>query len=136
MRKLGVTAALLILPLAILGSSLAFLMVPTLYVASALVISENGLNYSLQQTARESLYVVTTPDEKYKARAFTNMFVHRLAKGAAIFVVIGLIHLSIPVRYLSLVTVVVMSLMIFCSIFAGRRFREKSLVEEAQVKAA
>jgi AAA family ATP:ADP antiporter len=136
MRRLGLTVALLVLPLAILGSSGAFLVAPTLAAASLLHISDNGLNYSIQQTARESLYVVTTPDEKYKARAFTNMFVQRLAKGLSIFLLMGLLALQIEINLMSLVTIVVAVLMILFSLYAGREFARKSRTEERQPEAA
>jgi len=126
MRKLGLVVALLVLPLAIVGSSAAFFAVSTLYVGSLLHVSDNGLNYSIQQTSRESLYVVTTPDEKYKARAFTNMFVQRLGKGLSILAVMGLIALDVGVKYLSLLTISVAIGMILCSIYAGRHFAQKS----------
>lgn len=126
MRKFGLVTTLLVMPVAILLSSVAFLASPTLMVASLLVISDNGLNYSIQQTGRESLYVITTPDEKYKARAFTNMFVQRFAKGIGIFLTMGLSLTPIPIQYLSLFTVAVVILMILCSVFAGRHFMRKS----------
>ncbi|MBI1940072.1 MAG: MFS transporter [Acidobacteria bacterium] len=136
MRKLGVTAALLVLPLVILGSSGTFLVMPSLLVASFFFISENGLNYSIQQTARESLYVVTTPDEKYKARAFTNMFVQRLAKGISIFLLMGLLALKVEINLMSLVTIVVGVLMILFSLYAGREFVRKSKAEPGRSEAA
>jgi AAA family ATP:ADP antiporter len=136
MRRLGLTVALLVLPLAILGSSGAFLVAPTLAAASLLHISDNGLNYSIQQTARESLYVVTTPDEKYKARAFTNMFVQRLAKGLSIFLLMGLLALQIEINLMSLVTIVVAVLMILFSLYAGREFARKGRAEEQVREAA
>ena len=126
MRKAGLTVTLMVLPIALLVSSLSFLAVPTLFVASFLVISDNGLNYSIQQTGRETLWVVTSAAEKYKARAFSNMFVQRAAKGLGIFAAFVTGFLGIPVRYLSLVTILVLCLMIFCSIYAGRRFFGKS----------
>lgn len=129
MKRWGVTAALLVLPVALLLSSLGFLAFPGLLMAGLLFISDNGLNYSIQQTSRESLYVVTTPDEKYKARAFTNMVVQRTAKGIAIFAVmgLGLLGLTGPaVRYLSLVTTGVMAVLVLLSIYAGRNFVKKS----------
>lgn len=129
MKRWGATAALLVLPLALLLSSLGFLAFPGLLMAGFLFISDNGLNYSIQQTSRESLYVVTTPDEKYKARAFTNMVVQRTAKGVAIFAVMGLGLLGLTgsaVRYLSLVTAGVMVILIFLSLYAGRVFARKT----------
>ena len=126
MRRLGLVAALLVLPLGILGFSAAFVAVPTFLAASYMNIFQNGVNYSMQQTARESLYVVTTPDEKYKARAFTNMFVQRLAKGLSIFLLMGLNLLHVEIRYLSIITILVATAMVLCSIFAGREFGRKT----------
>jgi ATP:ADP antiporter, AAA family len=135
MRKFGITAALLVLPLAILGSSTAFILVPTLLVSSLLVISDNGLNYSIQQTARESLYVVTSRDEKYKARAFTNMLVQRVAKGVGIFGILGLRFVGTEARWLSLITITVVAAMILASIYAGRQFAARSAAEERRERA-
>ena len=128
MRRFGVTVALLFLPAALILSSVGFFLVPTLVVASFLFISDNGLNYSIQQTSRESLYVVTSPEEKYKSRAFTNMFVQRVAKGLGIFIVIGLGLLGLKgtsTRYLSFITVLVMLILVALSIYAGRYFTRK-----------
>ncbi|MBI4455809.1 MAG: hypothetical protein HY644_07920 [Acidobacteria bacterium] len=126
MRKFGLAVALLILPIAALGSSAAFLALPTLYVSSLLIVSDNGLNYSIQQTARETLYVPASLDEKYKARAFTNMFVQRLAKGVGILIPIALGIEGLNVRYLSLVSIPSVILMALCGVYAGRRFGRKS----------
>jgi len=129
MRRYGLTIALLVLPVALMLSSFSFLLFPSLVMASLLFISDNGLNYSIQQTSRESLYVVTTPDEKYKARAFTNMFVQRVAKGLAIFAVMGLEIFGLKghsVRYLSIVTISVMLAMVFLSVYAGKIFSQKA----------
>ncbi len=134
MRRFGMVAALLILPLGIVVFSGAFLVMPTLFVVGYMNIYHNGLNYSLQQTARESLYVVTTPDEKYKARAFTNMFVQRLAKGLSIFLVMGLQLLRVEILYLSVITILVAAAMILCSLFAGRVFRNKAEKMEEEAK--
>lgn len=133
MRRLGLTAALMVLPLTMALSSGIFMAVPMLFFAGMLNVADNGFNYSINQTARETLFVPTSSDEKYKARAFTNMFVQRAGKGlataiAAIFILIG------P-RWLSLVTISITGLWIALAIFAGRRFRELSLShEEKQAK--
>lgn len=126
MRKFGLVTTLLVLPVALIASSAAFFTAPTLAVASLLVISDNGLNYSIQQTSRETLYVSTTPDEKYKARAFTNMFVYRFAKGVGIFAIMGLAAFGLDLRHLSLITISVLVLMVFCSVYAGRRFSRRT----------
>ncbi|RPJ58675.1 MAG: hypothetical protein EHM23_16795 [Acidobacteria bacterium] len=135
MRKFGIKPALLVLPVAMLASSSLFMAVPTLIISSLLVISDNGFNYSIQQTARESLYVVTSRDEKYKARAFINMFVQRFAKGIAIVGVLGAGVLGLAARWLSLITILVMVAMIAASVYAARRFAERSAEEQKHEEA-
>jgi ATP:ADP antiporter, AAA family len=135
LRKAGLTLALLILPLALMGSSAAFLVMPTMFFSSLMVISDNGLNYSLQQTARESLYVVTSREAKYKARAFTNMFVQRTAKGIAILSTMAFGFLGVPVPSLSLVTILMVGGMILLGIYAGRRFYKRQTADETSPPA-
>jgi AAA family ATP:ADP antiporter len=130
MRRFGLVTALLILPLSLISSSVGFFLAPSLLMVSLLVVFDNGLNYSLQQTARETLYTPTTPDEKYKARAFTNMFMQRFAKGLSIFAVMALGAIGVGARYLSLFTIAVLVLMALCGIYAGRRFAELSRTED------
>ncbi len=126
LKRFGLTTALLILPLAIIAGSVGFLATSALAAVSLLVIFDNGLNYSIQQTGRESLYLVTSPDEKYKARAFIQMFVQRLAKGVSIGTMIGLGLLGVTTQYLSVLTIGVMLVMVGSGVYAGRHFARVS----------
>jgi hypothetical protein len=47
---------------------------------------------------------------------------------------LALAALAIPARYLSLLTIAVVLAMVWCAIYAGRRFAEKS--EEPEKRAA
>lgn len=131
MKRFGPSIALLVLPLSIIAGSLGFLAMPTLAMVSLLVIFDNGLSYSIQQTGRESLYLATSPDEKYKGRAFISMFVQRGAKGLSILAVIILGATGITAEYLSLLTIAVMVGMVLLSIRAGRHY-----VQATSLKAA
>ncbi len=127
MTRFGLTVALMILPLAALAGSMGFLVLPILWMGSLLNTADNGFSYSINQSAKETLYVPTTREEKYKAKAFIDMFVQRFAK--AIAVGISLIVTSIftdfsTIRWLSLVTVAITIAWIFIVRFAGRRFKE------------
>jgi ATP:ADP antiporter, AAA family len=107
-----------------------FFLDSTLLMGSLLIISDNGLNYSINQTSREMLFVPTSSDAQYKARAFTNMFVQRLAKGAATLVSAAFI--LIGVRWLSPVAVVIAAFWMWIAVTAGRRFRELSISRTAR----
>jgi AAA family ATP:ADP antiporter len=67
-RRFSLTAALLVLPVAMAVSSSIYLLIPVLWAAALLTISDNSFSYSIHQTARETLYMPMSPDVKYKAR--------------------------------------------------------------------
>ena len=120
MRRFGVGIALLFLPFAALSSSTAFLIFPILMIGNALSVSDNGLNYSINQSSKEALYVPTTPEVKYRAKAFIDMFVQRFAK--VVTVAISLIIGAGGIRWLSLASVALLIVWISAVRFAGRQF--------------
>jgi AAA family ATP:ADP antiporter len=127
MSRLGVHVALLVLPVAILAASAGYAALPILWVGSLLNTADNGFSYSINQSAKESLYVPTTKDEKYKAKAFIDMFVQRFAKAVAVVVSLGITTVFVEyatVRWLSAVIIPLILVWIFAAVYAGRRFRE------------
>jgi AAA family ATP:ADP antiporter len=124
MRRFGITTALLVLPAAMLVSSGIYFAVPVLWAGSLLNISDNSLNYSINQTSRETLYVPTDADVKYKARAFANMFVQRFGKGIAILMALGLT--AVPIRFLSFLAMGVIAIWAGFAWYAGQRFDEQA----------
>jgi ATP:ADP antiporter, AAA family len=122
LRRSGPGAGLVVLPAAICFASSAFWLEPTLIMGSLLIVADNGLNYSINQTSREMLFVPTSSDAQYKARAFTNMFVQRLAKGAATLVSAAFIFVG--VRWLSPVTLGITLAWMWLAIQAGKRFQK------------
>ena len=105
MRKFGVTTALIVLPIAMAAASGIYFAIPMLMTAALLTISDNSFSYSMNQTARETLYVPTSDDVKYKARAFINMFIQRVGKGVAILMALALT--AFPIRILSIIAIMV-----------------------------
>ncbi len=128
MTKFGVGAALLVLPLAVIVGSGAFLFLPGLWVGSLLNTADNGFSYSINQSAKESLYVPTTKDEKYKAKAFIDMFVQRFAKAVAVGVSLTVTTWFTDfsaVRWLSAFTILVVLLWLVAVRYAGREFARR-----------
>ncbi len=126
-RRFSLTAALLVLPAAMAISSGVYLATPVLWAAALLTISDNSFSYSIHQTARETLYMPTNPDVKYKARAFANMFVQRFGKGVAILAALGLA--AIPVRFLSLAALLFIGAWSLLAVYAGRGFEALASAE-------
>jgi ATP:ADP antiporter, AAA family len=132
MTRFGVGVALLVLPVAVLGGSAAFLALPILFVGSSLNAVDNTFSYSINQSAKEALYVPTTREEKYNAKAFIDMFVQRFAKALAVGVTLILTTVFADfstVRWLSLFTMAMVALWMWAAIYAGRHFRDLSRSE-------
>ena len=122
LRRSGPGAGLVVLPAAMCFASGGFWLEPTLIMGSLLIVADNGLNYSINQTSREMLFVPTSSDAQYKARAFTNMFVQRLAKGAA--TLLSALFILIGVRWLSPITLGITVGWMWLAILLGKRFHE------------
>ena len=135
MRRFGLATALMVLPCAIALSSMGFLVAPSLIFGGLLSVADNGFSYSINQSSKEALYVPTTAQEKYQAKAFIDMFVQRFAKAVAVG--LGLVVTNYfadveGVRKLTFFVLPVLGVWAFAAIYAGRRFRE---LEERDTKA-
>jgi len=128
MNRKSIGAALLVLPVMDLILSGGFLIMPGLYVVMLLSASDNGFNYSINQSAKESLYTPTSRDVKYKAKAFIDMFVQRFAKVLA--VVLNLIFAAYVgiqgVQWLAIASIGVLVFWIYIVKFVDDQFKKKS----------
>jgi AAA family ATP:ADP antiporter len=73
----GLRAALFVMPLASLAGYSTNLVAPLLGVIFAARVVESSLDYSLSNTTRQALWLVTSRDEKYKAKQVIDTFVVR-----------------------------------------------------------
>ena len=83
--------ALLLPPFALLASVVGVVILPVLATTIVMASVDRGLNYSLQQSTRESLYIPLDDTQKYKAKAFIDMFVDHAAKAVASIILLVLI---------------------------------------------
>jgi AAA family ATP:ADP antiporter len=74
---IGVGGALFVLPLIALTGYSAAALAPALVLVRAVKIVENGTDYTLQNTAGQALFLVTTREAKYKAKAAIDSFFMR-----------------------------------------------------------
>ncbi len=129
MQRLGIRAALSVLPFGIAVVAGGFALMPLLWVGSSMSIVDNALNYSMNQSARESLYVPTGA-EKYQAKAFIDIFVQRSAKAVGVLLSLAMgvwIRDDLTaVRSLSLVVVGLSFVWLLVARYAGTRFDELS----------
>ena len=132
LMRFGICAALMVLPIMAFTSSALFFAFPVLLWGSLLNTADNAFAYSIQQTARESLYVVTSREEKYTAKAFIDVVVLRFAKGLSIIFALSF-SLLLPSQSLRWLSVVVMVLLVLWGVIAYRAARQHGmLVARAQ----
>lgn len=79
-RILGLRTALVVLPVFMLGIVSILYTNATLQAAFWILVVGKALNYALNQPTKEQLYIPTTKDAKYKAKAFIEMFGSRGSK--------------------------------------------------------
>jgi len=135
MKRYGVCIALLFLPIAITLGSIGFLVIPSLLFVTIMSASDNSLNYSINQSAKEALYTPTEQDVKYKAKAFIDMFVQRFAKVLAVvlnLVVAAWVGLEY-VRWLSIACLIILVFWMLVVRYAGKEFEKKADAEEIPV---
>ncbi len=93
----GVRVALFVMPLVALGGYVAIGGLLSLAAIRLAKTAENALDYSLQTTTRQALWLVASREEKYKAKALVDTLFVRIGDVAAF----GIITLGLDVLHLS-----------------------------------
>lgn len=76
-RWIGIRGAIFILPFISLGGYSLIAIGASLMMVKWVKVAENGTDYSLMNTTRHSLWLITSREEKYKAKAAIDTFFHR-----------------------------------------------------------
>ncbi len=80
LRVLGIRLSLMIFPVMCLGMLFVTMAVPGSWILFAVLIGLKAVNYAFNHPTREVLYIPTTKDIKFKAKAWTDAFGSRIAK--------------------------------------------------------
>jgi AAA family ATP:ADP antiporter len=87
---MGVRAALFILPVIAFGGYALALVLPVFGIVKTVKVLENSTDYSIQNTARQALFLLTSREAKYKAKVAIDTFFARSGDVlAALLVLIG-----------------------------------------------
>ncbi|MEM9301733.1 MAG: putative Ig domain-containing protein [Pseudomonadota bacterium] len=96
-RHLGVRGAVLVLPIFMLAHYAILLVLPTFFLVRWLMVSENAINYSMQNTTTQALYLPLTREEKYVGKTTIDTFFVRfgdLAQAGLVFAGLNLLGWS------------------------------------------
>lgn len=137
----GLALGLMIFPIASLLSEAAIAIVPLLIIARIGKTAENSLDYSLNNTMRNMLWLPTSARVKYVAKQAIDSFFARLGDvGSALVVFILSDTLDLGVRSVAILNVVLVALWVWVALAIVRENKrlttEPPLVIEADAKAA
>ena len=105
MKYMGIGAALFFMPLIALGGYATLALVPVLGFIRIAKIAENSTEYSIQNTARQALFLRTSREAKYKAKFAIDSFFARAGDAtSALLVFAGTQFLAFDLRSFALVT--------------------------------
>ena len=120
----GVRTALLVLPVVALAGYASMAFVPMLALIRGVKLAENSIDYSLQNTTRNALYLPTSREAKYKAKQANDTFFVRFGDViSARIVFAGTTWLGFASRQFALVNVILIAAWLVLAFVIGRRFQ-------------
>jgi AAA family ATP:ADP antiporter len=123
----GVRVAIFILPVLALGGYFFISFGATLLLGKWVKALENGMDYSLMNTTRHSLFLITSREEKYKAQAVTKSFFHRsgdVLSAALIF--LGTAFLAFKIENFAMVNFALVLIWVFLGMLIFREHKKLS----------
>lgn len=125
-KKLGVAIALLMLPAFAFFGYLAIAILPLFYVVVVSKITENAGDYSLNNTVKQMLYLPTSRDEKYKAKAVIDTFFVRAGDVlSASLVFVGTVWLDFGIRHFAIINVLITIAWFILAYSIGKLYKNK-----------
>lgn len=123
-KKLGIPVAIGVLPVIAFGSYLVAVIHPVLAAVRWVKTVENSLDYSLQNTVNHMLYLPTSREEKYKAKATIDSFFVRTGDMfSAATVYAGTVWLTLGVSHFAAVNLALVLVWLALAVWVGRRFK-------------
>ena len=120
-QRAGLERALFVLPVIVLFGYGSVALLPLLGLLAAVKVLENGTEYSLQNTLQQALFLPTSRDTKYKAKAAIDTFVVRAGDvGSAAIVWLGT-QLALGVRGFAIANVLIGLLWLLLILRLARR---------------
>jgi AAA family ATP:ADP antiporter len=124
-KYVGVAGALFLLPGIALGGYILFLISPVLGIARWLKIGGNSVDYSVQNTTNQALFLVTSPEVKYKVKAAIDTFFMRLGDVLQAGVVFFGLKAGMGVTQFALLNVALVAAWIAIAFFLAREYRRR-----------
>jgi AAA family ATP:ADP antiporter len=136
-KWVGIGGALLFLPLIALGGYALISFGAVLVLVRWVKAFENGTDYSLQNTTKAALFLVTKREEKYKAKAAIDTFFVRGGDTlSALAVIVGTLLLGFRIERFAILNVAVVIVMIIICFRIIRAYKKRKAAVDAASPAA
>ncbi len=123
----GLRLAFLVLPCIALLDAAAVAVLPVLFVLRIGKMAENAVDYSVNNTVRQMLWLPTTREMKYRAKQGVDTFFVRMGDlGSALLVYVGVTFLAWNVRAFALANLVLVAVWLLLAVAILRENRELS----------
>jgi AAA family ATP:ADP antiporter len=123
----GVRLALFFLPVIAMGGYFFVALGASLMLVRWVKVMENGTDYSLMNTTRHALFLITTREEKYKAKAATATFFHRAGDVfSAVIVFLGTGYLAFNTEKFAIFNVALVLMWIMLGVLIFREHKKIS----------
>jgi AAA family ATP:ADP antiporter len=125
-KYLGVRVAVCVLPIVAFGSYAVAALIPSLAIVRWVKTAENSVDYSLQNTVAQMLYLPTTREEKYKAKQVTDTFVVRAGDVlSSLTVLVGTSLLALSASQFATVNAALVVVWFAVALMLGREFHRR-----------
>jgi AAA family ATP:ADP antiporter len=128
----GVPASLFFLPIIALGSYSMVALAPLLATIHFAKVLENSTDYSLQNTARQALFLPTSREVKYKAKTAIDTLFVRMGDLLSMGLVFLTLQVSLGPKALSSVNALLAVIWLLVVIGIGRRYKILTAVAEGK----
>ena len=129
MKVFGVAASLWFMPLIVFGGYSVVAIAPVLASIHFAKVLENSTDYSLQNTVRQALFLPTSREAKYKAKAAIDTFFVRIGDLCSTGLVFLSVQLSLTSRTLSIVNLSLVVLWLVLVLSIARSYRSLAVAE-------
>lgn len=127
-RRLGVTFGLRVLPVSVAVSTVLLLLaygplaLAPLSAAYVLKLAETGFRHSVEQSSRELLFMPVPSPLRLQAKAFIDLFVQRVGRGAAAILLLPVAYGKVGPEHVGWATLLVVVLWLWVTALARREY--------------
>lgn len=123
-HRYGLKLNLLLYPLILLFCSIGIAFWPQILFAVLIKGGDKSLSYSLNQSARELLYIPISIKTKYRAKVFIDMFLNRFAKGLGAVILMAFLYFQLELKYVSIISSFFIIIWVFLNIKVSKQYVE------------